>query len=134
MKTLLLLTDVLWSKVLVLVEAYFEGAADKQQGIRNAEKELSELRQEDEPLLEYISEFKGFVRKMLRAGGTVTDQRMIQLCLQESSSITRDGFGAYITQVKLNGNYNGREFTEWTAFMSVMGRIGTLSAETCSGS
>ena len=121
-------SDMLWDKTVQLIEAYFEGAADKQGDIRGAERILSELRQGDMTVQEYVSSFTILVRKLLRAGGSITDQRMIQLCLQGSGSVARDGFNDYIKQVKLNGKYTGEEYMQWSAFSSVMGRIGMLSA------
>ena len=121
-------SDMLWDKTVQLIEAYFEGAADKQGDIRGAERILSELRQGTMTVQEYVSSFTILVRKLLRAGGSITDQRMIQLCLQGSGSVARDGFNDYIKQVKLNGKYTGEEYMQWSAFSSVMGRIGMLSA------
>ena len=121
-------SDMLWDKTVQLIEAYFEGAADKQGDIRGAERILSELRQGDMTVQEYVSSFTILVRKLLRAGGSITDQRMIQLCLQGSGSVARDGFNDYVKQVKLNGKYTGEEYMQWSAFSSVMGRIGMLSA------
>ena len=69
-------SDVLWDKTVELIEAYFDGAADKQGDIRGAECALSELKQGDMTVQEYVSAFTILVRKLLRAGGSTTDQRM----------------------------------------------------------
>ena len=76
---------------------------------------------------EYVSAFTILVRKLLRAGGSTTDQRKIQSCLQGAGRVARNGFDDYIKQVKLNGKYTGQEYMQWSAFSSVMGRIGMLS-------
>jgi hypothetical protein len=52
---------------------------------------------------------------------------MIQLCLQGSGSVARNGFADYIKQVRLNGKYTGEEYMQWSTFSSSMGRIGMLS-------
>ena len=82
---------------------------------------------------EYVSAFTILVRKLLRAGGSTTDQRMIQSSLQGLGSVARKGFDDYIKQVKLNGKYTGEEYMQWRAFSSIMGRIGMLSVESDGG-
>ena len=102
-------SDMLWDKTVQLIEAYFEGATDKQGEVRGAERALSELKQGDMTVQEFVSAFTILVRKLLRAGGSTTDQRMIQLCLQGSGNVAQNGFSDYIKQVKLNGKYTGEE-------------------------
>jgi hypothetical protein len=103
-------------------------STDKQGEIRGAERALSELKQGDMTVQEFVSAFTILVRKLLRAGGSTTDQRMIQLCLQGLGNVAQNGFNDYIKQVKLNGKYTGEEYMQWSVFSSVMGRIGMLSA------
>ena len=120
--------EELWGKVLELVEAYFEGGADGHEEILTAELNLSLYKQDDKAMRDYMSGFKKLVRKLLRAGGSITSQRKIQMCLQGSGVLTREEFKEYIKMAKLGGAYTGAEYTEWHEFSKVMGRIGKLSA------
>ena len=80
-------SDMLWDKTVQLIETYFEGTTDTQGEICGAERALSELKQGDMTMQEFISAFTILVRKLLRAGESTTDQRMIQLCLQGSGNV-----------------------------------------------
>ena len=72
----------LWEKVYKLIEAHFEGSVDAQGEIQEAEKNIAQFSQGDLSAQEYISKYAILVRKLLRAGGQITEQRKIQLCLQ----------------------------------------------------
>ena len=58
---------------------------------------------------EFVNAFTMLVRKLIRAGGSTTDQRMIQLFLQGSGIVAQNGFSDYIKQVKLNRKYTESE-------------------------
>ena len=73
---------------------------------------------------ESISKYAILVRKLLRAGGQITEQRKVQLCLQGAKAEMQDGFMESVRLAKLNGSYNGQEYKVWAAFKSVMGRVG----------
>ena len=62
----------LWQKMLLLIAAYLEGAADAQKEISNAEAALEEQKQGNQLMQAYISGFKVAVRKLMRAGGAIT--------------------------------------------------------------
>ena len=117
-------SEELWEKVYKLIEAHFEGSVDAQGEIQEAEKNIAQFSQGDSSAQEYISRYAILVRKLLRAGGQITEQRKIQLCLQGAKAEMQDGFMESVRLAKLNGSYNGQEYKVWTAFKSVMGRVG----------
>lgn len=114
----------LWRKMLLLIAAYLEGAADAQKEISNAEAALEEQKQGNQLMQAYISGFKVAVRKLMRAGGEITQQRKIQLCLKGATAQAQDGFKDAIKMAKLNGSYNGQEHTTWGSFAVIMARVG----------
>ena len=119
----------LWQKMLWLIAAYLEGATDAQKEIAGAEAILAEQKQGNQLMQAYISGFKVSVRKLVRAGGAITQQRKIQLCLQGATAQAQDGFKDAIRMAKLNGTYTGQEHTEWRCFAIIMARVGKSIAD-----
>ena len=119
----------LWQKILWLIAAYLEGATDAQKEIAGAEAILAEQKQGNQLMQAYISGFKVSVRKLVRAGGAITQQRKIQLCLQGATAQAQDGFKDAIRMAKLNGTYTGQEHTEWSCFAIIMARVGKSIAD-----
>jgi hypothetical protein len=107
-----------------LIEAHFEGSVDAQGEIQEAEKNIAQFSQGDLSAQESISKYAILVRKLLRAGSQIAEQRKIQLCLQDAKAEMQDGFMESVRLAKLNGSYNGQEYKVWAAFKSVMGRVG----------
>ena len=60
----------------------------------------------------------------MRAGGAITQQRKIQVCLKGATAQAQDGFKDVIKIAKLNGSYTGHEHTTWGSFAVVMARVG----------
>jgi hypothetical protein len=114
----------LWRKILWLIAAYLEGATDAQKEISDAEAILAEQKQGNQLMQAYISGFKVSVRKLVRAGGAITQQRKIHLCLQGATAQAQDEFKDAIRMAKLNGTYTGQEHTEWRCFAVIMARVG----------
>ena len=114
----------LWQKMLLLIAAYLEGAADAQKEISNAEAALEEQKQGNRLMQAYISGFKVTVRKLMRAGGAITQQRKIRLCLKGATAQAQDGFKDAIRMAKLNGTHTGQEYTAWGSFAVMMARVG----------
>ena len=92
----------LWQKMLWLIVAYLEGAADTQKEISGAEAALAQQKQGNQLMQAYISGFKVSIRKLVRAGGEITQQRKVQLCLQGATAQAQGGFKDAIRMAKLN--------------------------------
>ena len=60
----------------------------------------------------------------MRAGGAITQQRKIQLCLKGATAQAQDGFKDAIRMARLNGSYTGQEYTAWGSFAVMMARVG----------